>query len=137
MKNLFFYVVLVVLGLSLFVSSCKEEVPPTVAKIRVVSQNGEVIPYANILLTCTSSVNLPCEIEIEGVADKNGVYERTFDLPKVLHVYAAGNIYDTIITGSLPDTQMVFVKDTVCGNTFISIKPEETSSTTVILYDCK
>lgn len=109
---------------------------PTVAEIKVYTEDGEPVPYADILLTCTSSVNQPCEIEIEGKADKNGVYTHTFDLPKVLEVTAAGNIYDTIITGVLPDITITYVKDTICGKTFISIKPEQVSTQTITLYDC-
>ncbi|MFT5878424.1 MAG: hypothetical protein ACI8SA_002291, partial [Dokdonia sp.] len=70
-------------------------------------------------------------------ADENGVYSREFELPKVLEVTSAGNIYDTIITGTLPDTQMTLSKDTICNTSFISIKPEETSILSITLYDCK
>jgi len=136
MKNIFnIFVSLALLGL-LFVVSCKKEVTPTIAVIKVVTEDGEPVPYADILLTCTSSVNQPCDIEIIGKADANGEYSREFDLPKVLEVTAAGNIYDTIITGVLPDITITYVKDTICGNTFISIKPEETSTQSVTLYDC-
>ncbi|MGB0391136.1 MAG: hypothetical protein ACPGRC_06575 [Salibacteraceae bacterium] len=136
MKNIFnIFVSFALLGM-LFVVSCKEEVPPTTAVIKVVTEDGDPVPYADILLTCTSSVNQPCDIEIIAKADEKGEYTRDFDLPKVLEVTAAGNIYDTIITGTLPDTQMIFVKDTICGNTFISIKPETTSTQSVTLYDC-
>ncbi|MFT6323984.1 MAG: hypothetical protein ACJAWO_001542 [Halieaceae bacterium] len=137
MKNIFNIVVsFTVLGL-LFVVSCKPEITPTIAEIRVVTEDGIPVPFANILLTCTSSVNQPCDIEIEGTADENGVYSREFELPKVLEVTSAGNIYDTIITGTLPDTQMTFSKDTICNTSFISIKPEETSILSITLYDCK
>ena len=121
----------------LFVVSCKEEIEPTIAEVRVVDEDGDPVPYATVLLTCTSSVNKPCEIEIEGIADKNGVYSKEFELPKVLELTAGGNLYDTIITGTLPDTQMTFVKDTICNTSFISIKPEQTSVQTITLYDCK
>ena len=137
MKNLFNIVVfLTTLGL-LFVISCKKDVTPTIAEIRVFTEDGDPVPFADITLTCTSSVNKPCEIEIIANADKNGIYTKEFELPQVLEVTAAGNIYDTIITGTLPDTTMTFVKDTICGTTFISIKPEETSVQTITLYDCK
>jgi len=137
MKSVFNIVtVLVVIGFA-FIVSCKKTVEPTVAEIVVVTKDGDPVPFADILLTCTSSVNLPCEIEIEGAADKDGVYKREFELPKVLQVTAAGNIYDTVITGVLPDTTMTITKDTICGTTFISIKPEQTSKQTITLYDCK
>ena len=55
----------------------------------------------------------------------------------VLLITAAGNIYDTIITGTIPDTTLTLVKDTICGFSTISIKPEQTTVQKVILYDCK
>lgn len=137
MKNLFNIVVLTIVIGFVFISSCKNDPEPTIAQINVVDKDGFPVPYADVLLTCTSSVNLPCEIEIQGKADVNGVYTKEFDLPKVLLVTAAGNIFDTIITGTLPDTTMTLIKDTICGFTTISIKPEQTSVQRVILYDCK
>jgi hypothetical protein len=136
MKSVFNIVVSFVLIGFLFMISCKKEVVPTIAEVRVVSETGEMIPYADVLLTCTSSVNLPCEVEIIGKADKNGVFSYEFDLPKVLEVTAAGNIHDTQIFGALPDTTMIITKDSVCNTSFISIKPEETSVQTIILYNC-
>ena len=111
MKNLFQIVVGLMAMTMLFVVSCKEEIEPTNGEVRVLDEDGNPVPYATILLTCTSSVNRPCDIEIEGTADENGVYSREFDLPKVLELTAGGNLYDTIITGSLPDTQMTFLKE--------------------------
>lgn len=136
MKNLFNIVVaLTTLGM-VFIVSCKEDITPTIGEVVVVDENGDRIPFADIMLTCTSSVNKPCEIEIIGKADKNGLFSQEFDLPKVLEITAGGNLYDTIIVGTLPDTKMTFLKDTICGSSFISIKPEETSRQTIILYDC-
>lgn len=137
MKNLFQILVGTLAFMMIFVVSCKEDVEPTIAQITVLDENGEPVPFADITLACTSSVNKPCEIEIIGKADKKGVYIREFDLPKVLEITAGGNLYDTIITGALPDTTMTFVRDTICGTSFISIKPEETSVQTITLYDCK
>ena len=137
MKNIFNIVVFTAILGFVFVSSCKTDPEPTIAEIKVLTQDGVPVPYANVTLTCTSSVNLPCDIEISGTADENGVYTREFDLPKVLIVNAAGNIYDTIITGVFPDTIMTLIKDTICGQTTISIKPEQTSTQKVILYNCK
>lgn len=137
MKNIFNIVVLAAVVGFVFVSSCKKDPEPTIAEIKVVTQDGVPVPFANVTLTCTSSVNLPCEIEITGKADENGVYAKEFDLPKVLIVTAAGNIYDTIISGTFPDTTMTLIRDTICGQTTISIKPEQTSTQKVILYDCK
>jgi hypothetical protein len=137
MKSVFNLVtVLIIIGF-VFIVSCKKTVEPTTAEVVVVTKDGVPVPFADILLTCSSSVNLPCEIEITGKADKNGIYTRDFELPKVLKVTAAGNIYDTIITGVLPDTTMTITKDTICGTTFISIKPEQTSKQIITLYDCK
>lgn len=136
MKNIFNIVVFTAVVGFVFVSSCKKDPEPTIAEIKVVTQDGVPVPNANVTLTCTSSVNLPCEIEIHGVADENGVFTQEFDLPKVLIVNAAGNLYDTIISG-FPDTTMTLIKDTICGQTTISIKPEQTSTQKVILYDCK
>lgn len=136
MKSIFNIVVSLSLVGFLFILSCKKEVVPTIAEIRVLTEEGEMIPYADILLTCTSSVNLPCEVEIIGKADKNGIFSYEFDLPKVLEVTAAGNIRDTQISGILPDTTMIITKDSVCNTSFISIKPEQTSVQTIILYNC-
>ncbi len=137
MKSIFnIAVVATILGF-LFVSSCKKDVEPTIAEIHVVSKDGVPIPNADIMLTCTSSVNRPCEIEIIGKADKNGVYTKEFDLPMVLLVTGAGNILDSQLVNVLPDTQWIITRDTICGFTTISVKPEQTSVQTVILYDCK
>ena len=137
MKGIFGFVVSVAVVGLVFITSCKEKVEPTIAEVRVVNEFGDPVPYADIMLKCTSSVNLPCEIEIIVKADKDGIYVREFELPKVLEITAAGNIYDTIITGTLPDTTMTLVKDTICGTSFISIKPEQTSVQSITLYDCK
>ena len=137
MKNIFNILFSITLLGFVFLNSCKEDVIPTTAEIRVVNTDGDPVPFADVMLTCTSSVNLPCEIEIIAQADEEGIYKKDFDLPKVLKVVAAGNLYDTIITGILPDTSMTFIKDTICGETFISIKPEQVSVQTIILYDCK
>lgn len=137
MKNIFnIFTSFLIVGL-VFVVSCKKEIPPTTGVIKVLTEDGEPVPFADILLTCTSSVNQPCEIEIIGKADKNGEYRRDFDLPKVLEITAAGNIYDTTILGTLPDTTLILVKDSICGTSFISIKPEEVSTQSITLYDCK
>ena len=137
MKGIFGFVVSVAVVGLVFITSCKEKVEPTIAEVRVVTESGDPVPYAYIMLKCTSSVNLPCEIEIIAKTDKDGIYVREFELPKVLEITAAGNIYDTIITGTLPDTTMTLVKDTICGTSFISIKPEQTSIQSITLYDCK
>jgi len=137
MKNIFNIVVFTVAIGFIFVSSCKKDVEPTIAQIKVLTKDGVPVPNADVLLTCTSSVNLPCEIEITGKTDENGVFTKEFDLPKVLIVNASGNIYDTQYIGDFPDTQWIITKDTICGQTTISIKPEQTSTQKVILYDCK
>ncbi len=137
MRNIFNIVVSLSLIGFVFITSCKNTVPDTIAEVRVLTEAGNPVPFANIILACTSSVNKPCEIEIFGTADKNGIYTHKFDLPKVLEVTAAGNIRDTQIFGALPDTTMVITKDSICGVTFISIKPEQTSVQTITLYNCK
>ncbi len=137
MKNLFNIVVaFMALGM-VFIVSCKKEITPTIGEVLVLNEDGFPVPFADVMLTCTSSVNKPCEIEIIGQTDKDGLFTQEFALPKVLEITAGGNLYDTIIQGSLPDTTMTFVKDTICGTSFISIKPEETSRQVIILYDCK
>ena len=137
MKNIFNIVIVTAVIGFVFISSCKKDPEPTIAEIKVVTKDGVPVPYASVTLTCTSSVNLPCEIEIIGTADKDGIFTKEFDLPKVLIVHAGGNIYDTIITGVLPDTSMTLIRDTICGTTTISIKPDQTTTQKVLLYDCK
>ena len=137
MKNVFNVFIFLFLSGFLFIMSCKDKTEPTIAEIRVINQLGEPIPYADVVLACTSSINKPCEIEIIGVADKNGVYEHTFDLSKVLTIYASGNRHDTQITGIQPDTIMTITKDSICGESLISIKPEQTTVQTITLFDCK
>ena len=137
MKNIFQLLFTTLLVGVIFVTSCKKDPEPTIAEVRVVTSDGEPVPNANVTLACTSSVNKPCEVEITGIADKNGVFTHEFDLPSVLLITAAGNLYDTIINGTIPDTTLTFVKDTICGFSTISIKPEQTNVQTVILYDCK
>lgn len=132
MKNLFNLVGVLIVVLIVFVTSCKEDLDPTVVEIQVVTDSGEVVPFADVLLSCTSSVNLPCDIEIDGTTDANGKYTREFDLPQVLQVTVGKLVNDTDYTlGGIVVTQ-----DTICGNSFVSIKPEETSRATIILYDC-
>ena len=137
MKNVFNIVVFFSLISFVFITSCKDDTPPTIAQVKVLNQLGEPIPNADVVLACTSSVNQPCDIEIVGVADENGLFEHTFDLPQVLTVYASGNRHDTQILGVLPDTTMIITKDSICGESLISIKPEQTSLKTITLYDCK
>jgi hypothetical protein len=134
MKGLFHYVGILLIAATVFVTSCKEEVAPTVLEIQVVTDSGEVVPYADILLTCTSSVNKPCEIEIMAQADANGFYTREFDLPKVLEVTVGAMLVDSMLVGIPP--VWVVEEDSVCGASFVSIKPEETTRATVIAYDC-
>lgn len=133
MKNLFGIVSGLLVVTTLFISSCKEEVPPTILEVQVVTDSGNVVPYANILLTCTSSVNLPCDIEIEGNADQNGKYKREFDLPKVLEVTISDTILDTVYIGTNPIP--IIIEKAVFGSSFVSIKPEETSRATIIVYE--
>lgn len=135
MKNVFNIVVIACVAGFAFISSCKKEIVPTIAEIRVITQDGEPVPFAEILLTCTSSVGLPCEIEIEGQANADGIYTKEFDLPKVLLVSAGKLVADTTYVGIPPVP--VITTDTICGSTTISIKPEQTSVQQVILYDCK
>ena len=136
MKNLFTIVAVLVLSGFVFITSCKKEVTPTIAEVRVVDEDGEPVPYADITMSCTSSVNLPCEVEIFGTTDKNGVYQREFDLPAVLHVYTATRIYDTVIVGVPPNHTITITEDSICGESFISIKPEQTSVQKIITYIC-
>lgn len=137
MRSIFNIVISLGLVGFVFITSCKSDVPETIAEVRVFTEDGDPVPYADIILACTSSVNRPCEIEIFATADKNGIYTHKFDLPSVLEVTAAGNIHDTQIFGTLPDTTMIITKDSICGETFISIKPEQTSVQSITLYNCK
>ena len=137
MKNIFQLTLSTLFIGIIFVTSCKKDPEPTIAEVRVVTSEGEPVPNADVILSCTSSVNQPCEVEIIGKAVKNGVFTHEFELPSVLLITAAGNIYDTIITGTIPDTTLTLVKDTICGFSTISIKPEQTTVQKVILYDCK
>lgn len=131
MKNVFNIVGLLFIGLMVTVSSCKEEVAPTILEVQVVTDSGDIVPFANILLTCTSSVNLPCDIEIISNADENGKYTREFDLPKVLQVTVQDTILDTTYTSfGAP----IITETPVLGQSFVSIKPEETSRATIIVY---
>lgn len=136
MKNLFTIVAVLILSGFVFITSCKKEVIPTVAEIRVVDENGDPVPFADITMSCTSSVNLPCEVEIFGTTDKNGVYQKEFDLPSVLHVYTATRVNDTTIIGIPPNVTIIIESDSICGESFISIKPEQTSVQKIIMYDC-
>ena len=118
--------------------SCKKNNDPTIAEVHAVDSDGNPVPYVDVILSCTSSYDppLPCEVYIVGKADEKGVFSHETDLPKVLRVYASTMLRDTIITGILPDTTMTIIKDSICGETFISIKPHETTVQTVVLYDC-
>lgn len=136
MKNLFTIVAVLILSGFAFITSCKKEVTPTIAEIRVVDEEGEPVPYANITMACTSSVNLPCEVEIIGTTDKNGVYQKEFDLPSVLHVYVGSRRIDTVIIGVPPNHTFDITNDSICGESFISIKPEQTSVQKIITYIC-
>lgn len=136
MKHLFTIISVITIASTAFIASCKEDPAPTIAEIRVVDEDDNPVPYADVILACTSSLNLPCEIEIVAEADQFGVYRREFELPSVLQVISEGVLYDTTIIGIPPNETIVIDSVEVCGETFISIKPEQTTVQTVILYPC-
>jgi hypothetical protein len=114
--------------------SCKEEVAPTVLEIQVLNEDGDAVPNADIVLACTSSVDLPCNVEIIGQTDENGFYSKEFDLPKVLEISVSAIVLDSQLLGLTGMWQIK--KDSVCGGSFVSIKPEETTHASVIAYNC-
>ncbi len=138
MKTLFKISFFLLIGMSVFALSCKKNNDPTVGEIHAVDKDGNPVPYVDVVLSCTSSYDPPepCEIHHEGQADAKGVFRYKTDLPKVLRVYASTMLRDTIVTGVLPDTTVTIIKDSICGETFISLKPHETTVQTVVLYDC-
>ena len=119
-------------------SSCKDDIGPAIAEIQVVDSVGNIVPFANILLTCTSSTNppKPCDIEVITKAESNGKYRKEFDLPLVLKIVASSIVADTTILGVLPDTTMIVTRDSICGETFITVKEDQTNYQTVVLYGC-
>lgn len=120
-------------------SSCKDDVGPAIAEIKVVDSLGNAVPFANLTMVCTSSTNppRPCDIEIQTVTSESGKYRKEFEHPSVLRVIASSIQSDTVITGVLPDTTQVISRDSLCGETFITIKEDETNTKTVVVYVCK
>ncbi|MDR9398125.1 hypothetical protein [Salibacter sp.] len=113
-----------------------EDDAPTIAEIRTLDTDGEAVADATVLLTCESSVNRPCDIEIEGKTNQNGVYTREFELPKVLKVNAYKVLSDTQVTGVFPDTNITVTYDSICGEAYISIIANEKSRQSIVLYEC-
>ena len=107
-------------------------------KIEVVNRLNTPVPFADLLITCQSSFDPPreCDIRIEARTDEFGKYSQTFDLPRILSVYASRATFDTVIIGVPPDTQMIITKDSLCAESFLSIVEGETTSITMTLLEC-
>lgn len=109
----------------------------TRGQVMVLNSDGDRVPRANVALTCESSLDRPCDINFSGKTDEDGIYEREFDLPKVLKVNAYKVVMDTTIEGTVPDTTRTISKDSLCGETYISIIEGETNRQTVTLFSCE
>ena len=133
-KHIFAFLFLISLG---FVS-CNNDEEDTIAQINVVNEEGQRVGNAAVAFTCQSSYDppRPCNIQITGQANSSGFYERKFDLPAVLVVSAFRVVRDTTVVGVLPDTTMIITRDSLCGESFISIQEGETTKKTVVVYEC-
>ena len=109
----------------------------TIAQIMTLDPEGKTIPDVNIRLVCETSTERPCEIDIRGKSNSAGMFEKEFVLPKVLRVNAHKIVLDTVITGVPPNTQTDIVRDSICGQTYISIVEGTTSRQTVVLFSCE
>lgn len=108
----------------------------TVGEVMTLDAEGEVVGGSTVSLDCESSINQPCDIEITGTADENGIFRHQFKLPKVLRVRAHKIVIDTTVEGTLPDTNQIITRDSICGETYISVIEGEVSRQTVVLFNC-
>ncbi len=125
--------------LSLFVGCNNDDDDPTIAEIYAVNEAGEVIQNANVSLVCESSVNpaQPCIVGDTGRTNSTGLFRSEFALPAVMKITSFKVTADTQIFGILPDTSMIITRDSLCGETFITVLEGDINRQTVVLYECK
>lgn len=126
------------LSLGLVFTACNKEEEGATAEVHVVTEKGALVPNALVYLDCESSKTppQPCNIHVEGVADENGIFIHEFKQPSVLKITAFKIYADTQVLGVLPDTTLVITRDSLCGESFISVLEGEASKQTVVLYEC-
>ncbi len=108
----------------------------TVGEIMTLNADGERVAGSTVRLDCESSINQPCDVEFTGLTDEQGIFRREFQLPKVLRVRAHKIVIDTTVEGTLPDTNQIITRDSICGETYISIIESQVSRQTVVLFSC-
>ncbi len=136
MKGMLFKWLSIALALIIVVSCNDEDEEKTIAQVQVVTFEGEAVPFALVEMDCQSSIDKPCEVFSEGLADATGLYETEWTYSKVMKVNAYRIIRDTQVIGVLPDTTQIITADSMCGETFISILEGQTNRQTVVLYEC-
>lgn len=108
----------------------------TFGEVMTLDADGDIVSGSTVRLDCESSINQACDIEITGITDANGIFRRQFQLPMVLRVRAHKIVVDTTVEGTLPDTNQIITRDSICGETYISIIEGEVSRQTVVLFEC-
>lgn len=108
----------------------------TVGEVMTLDSDGEIVSGSTVKLDCESSINQPCDIEITGITDETGIFRREFELPMVLRVRAHRIVVDTTVEGTLPDTIQTITRDSICGETYISIIEGQVNRQTVVLFNC-
>ena len=89
---------LFLIALGATMTSCNNDEDPTVAELIFIDLDSNMVPNVEIVLDCTTSLQLPCNVHIEGQSDESGRYSRVFDEPKILNVN--GKAYTEILDGA-------------------------------------
>lgn len=126
------------LSLGLVFTACNKEEEGATAEVHVVTEDGLSVPNALVYMDCESSKTppQPCNVHIEGATDDLGIFVQDFDQPAVLKITSFKIFADTQVLGVLPDTTLIITRDSLCGESFISVLAGESNKQTVVLYEC-
>lgn len=131
----------IITGLIIFSStfySCnkKDDIGEATASISTVDSLNQPLTDVHISVACTTIDKTPCSVRLSGKSNSSGKFDFTYDYAMVLKINAYKIISETTIVGIPPNTVETITTDSVCAETFVSIKPNETTSKLVKLYSC-
>lgn len=114
--------------------SCDNKLDPGIAEVKVIDEDGVAQKGVKVILFCVDKPT--CVVREEGRTNDLGVFETEFELPVVLRVRSVRYDSTETVSGTPPFEVTTYKVDSLCGEGYIQIENEETTSETITILDC-